>query len=118
MEWKRYVFPYLSGAEKRGNTSGVSESSPDHLGGVNDARGDHVGHLLVGSVESFSGAGVLDLVHDDGSVEAGVVSDLVERPGESVLQDLHTLLLVLIVSSNTCDSVKTPDKRKYELEIQ
>merc|ERR1719297_392347 len=100
----------LSGAEKRCNTSGVSESSPDHLGGINDARGDHVGHLLVGGVETLGGAGVLDLVHDDRSVEAGIVCDLVKGTSEGILQDLNTLLLVLIVSGHTSNSIKTPDK--------
>merc|ERR1719210_2241926 len=100
----------LSGAEKRCNTSGVSESSPDDLGGVNDARGDHVGHLLVGGVESLGGAGVLDLVYDDRGVEAGVISNLVKGTSEGILQDLNTLLLVLIVSGHTSNSIQTPDK--------
>ena len=108
---KKMVFSYLSGAEKRGNTSSVSESSPDHLGGVNDARGDHVGHLLVVGVKSLGGAGVLDLVHDDRSVEAGVVSNLVKRRSEGILQYLNTLLLVLVISS-----IQTP-KNKNNDEI-
>merc|ERR1719215_1867898 len=100
----------LSGAEQGGHTRCISEGSPDHLGGVDDASGDHVNHLLVGSVETLVCAGVHDLVHDDRSVKAGVVRDLVKGPGERVLEDRNTLLLVFIISSNASHSVQTSDE--------
>merc|ERR1719468_136777 len=100
----------LSGAEKGGHTRCISEGSPDHLGGVDDASGDHVGHLLVGSVKTLVSAGVHDLVHDDRSVKTGVVSDLVKGPGERVLEDRNTLLLVFIISSYASHSVQTSDE--------
>ena len=56
----------LGSAEKRSDTSSVSESCPDNLGWVDDTSSDHVNHLLIGGVEPFiSIAALLDLVHDD-----------------------------------------------------
>merc|ERR1719192_177012 len=69
----------LSSAEKRGNSSSISQSSPHHLGGVNDTSSDHVDHLLVGSVKSLVDVPALrHLVDDHGGVQTGVVRDGVE----------------------------------------
>ena len=103
------LYPHLSGAEKGGHSRCISEGSPDHLSGVDDASGDHVGHLLIGGVETLVGAGVHDLVHDDRGVKAGVVSDLVKGPGERVLEDRNALFLVLIICSHASHSIETSD---------
>ena len=91
---------HLSSAEKGGNSSSISQSSPHHLGGVNDTSSDHVDHLLVGSVKSLVDVPALrHLVDDHGGVQTGVVRDGVEGSGEGVLHDGDALLLILVLGN-------------------
>merc|ERR1719450_2112631 len=93
----------LSSAEKRSNTSSIGEGSSDNLGRINDASGDHVDHLLVGGIETFIDIGALfDLVHDHRGVQSGIVSDLVQGSGQSVLHNLNSFLLIFILR---CDGI-------------
>ena len=102
---------YLGCAEEGRDSGSVSEGGPDNLGGVDDAGGDHVDHLLVGSVETLIGVlAVGDLIHNDGGVQSGVVRDGVERSGESIPHDGDTFLLIFIFGGQSFDSGKAPGK--------
>ena len=102
---------YLGCAEEGRDSGSVSEGGPDNLGGVDDAGGDHVDHLLVGGVETLVNVGaLLDVVNHHGGVQTSIVSNCVQRPGERILDNIHSLLLVLILGCDGINSWQTSGK--------
>merc|ERR1711884_43646 len=89
----------------------MGEGGPDNLGGVNDTGGDHVDHLLIGGVETLVDvSALLDVVDNHGGVQTSIVGNRVQRPGERVLDNIHSLLLVLILGCDGINSWQTSDQ--------
>ena len=110
---------YLGCAEERRDSGSVGEGGPNNLGGVDDTGGDHVDHLLIGGVETLVDVGaLLDVVDHHGGVQTSIVGNRVQRPGERVFNNIHSLLLVLILGCDGINSWQTSGKGIKEYEGQ
>ena len=80
-----------------GHARGVLQRAAGHLGGIDDAAGDHVAVLLLVGVEAIAVfAGGADLLQNDGAVEARVGRDLADGLLERLGHDTHARLLIAV----------------------
>src|SRR5829696_1408410 len=101
----------LGGEDVLGDRRGVLQRRAGDHGGVDDARADQVDVLAGGRVEPVAGLGLLDLVDDDGALEAGVLRDLAERLLERAHDDAGARLLVVDVEDVEVDGVDGLEQR-------
>ncbi|SCB64893.1 unnamed protein product [Fusarium graminearum] len=98
----------LGGTEKRGDTTGVNETSSDDLEGVEDTSVDHVNVLALGAVETLvevSGVLVGELADNDGALKTGVLDNGSGGAGDGVLDDADTKLLVKVGSGDLVEGL-------------
>src|SRR5437762_3513089 len=84
--------------QERGDRRGVLQRRALDLGRDEDAHLEHVAVLVgQGVVAEVVLLRLLDLLRDDGAVDAGVLGDLLERALDGAADDLDADLLVLVL---------------------
>ncbi|CAN4044979.1 AAA+ ATPase domain-containing protein, partial [Dysosmobacter welbionis] len=80
-----------------GDAGGVLQGAAGHLGGIDDAGGDHVAVLLLVGIKAVAGlAGGADLLQDHGAIQTGVGSDLTDGSLQGLGHDADTGLFVAL----------------------
>src|SRR5699024_1042642 len=84
----------LGGEEETGDRTSVLQRRPGHLHRVVDAGSEQVLVLTGLGVQALAGRQAADLLHHDAALVAGVHGDLLQRSGDSDLDDVRTGRLV------------------------
>ena len=86
----------------------ILESRTCYLCRINDTCFEHINILVVQSIETCAGCGVLDLLADNTSVKTCICSDLANRFLKSTKNDLNACLYVaLCLVKELCDCRKS-----------
>ena len=87
----------FGGQEQRSDGCGVLKRGTGHLGGINHTSLDEVLVLTGGRIETFGCIlKRLNLLDHDATIEAGVLSDLLDRSNDSVGNNARASCLIAL----------------------